>query len=539
LAFLPEIPIVRPDPAFQPADTAEFSGDLNRSLALLQTLAQDPGPSRRAGAFLRQARIHRKAGQWEESLRVYSQLAGLRGALIEGLPAEAIALQARMTIFEKLARREDARREARALAEGLAAGRWPLTEASYGFYLEEAARGMHPQLPPAISPLRVQLAAALAQAWRNRGDGQGRRLLPAGGQVFLALHRKTDSETTVLLLGPEWLERNWRAPLASNLTPRGMALALTTPEGTPVLAAQPGPATTRFASATRLPWNVEAVTLNPEAELQSARFWQRILGISLLAVALLVIAGSILIARSVTRELTISRLQSDFVAAVSHEFRTPLTSLCQISELFVSGRVAREVDRSLYYGILARESRRLRRLVEGLLDFGRMEAGAREYRFERIELAVLAREVADELAQENETHAVRLRVECPAAGCVEADRTALACVIWNLLDNALKYSGDDTPVRLSTRHENRRVLLAVDDEGPGIPPAEQSRIFDKFVRGEAARAANIRGSGIGLAMVKRILDAHRGAIVLHSEPGYGCTFTIELPEAQHAENSAG
>ncbi|MCU0247567.1 MAG: hypothetical protein MUC42_13415, partial [Bryobacter sp.] len=75
LAFLPEIPIVRPDPAFQPADAAEFSGDLSRGLALLQTLAQDPRPSRRAGAFLRQARIHRKAGQWEESLRVYSQLA--------------------------------------------------------------------------------------------------------------------------------------------------------------------------------------------------------------------------------------------------------------------------------------------------------------------------------------------------------------------------------------------------------------------------------------------------------------------------------
>ncbi|MBI4910879.1 MAG: sensor histidine kinase, partial [Acidobacteria bacterium] len=128
----------------------------------------------------------------------------------------------------------------------------------------------------------------------------------------------------------------------------------------------------------------------------------------------------------------------------------------------------------------------------------------------------------------------RIHVDCQPAGDVQADRTAIACVIWNLLDNAMKYSGEQSPVRLTTRHDGGRVLVTVQDEGPGIPQAEQIRIFEKFVRGEAARAANIRGSGIGLALVKRILDAHRGEITLQSEPGHGCSFTFALAEADHA-----
>ncbi|MBI4907791.1 MAG: GHKL domain-containing protein, partial [Acidobacteria bacterium] len=530
-AYLPEIGTASPDPVFNPSDAAEWSGNPAGSLRLLQPLLTDPRAARRGGALLRVARIHRMAGRWEESLSAYAQLATLGSILVEGLPAEAVARQSRLTIFEKLHRPEDERTEARVLAAGLAASRWPLTEAAFGFYLEEATRALQPESPPAIPVERLQLASALVQAWSGRHDGQSRKLIFSGGRAFLFLRVKTAADLTFLLLGPDWLERYWRAPLAANLSARGIGLGLAASQGPPVLGAPRGAATSvRFAAATGLPWNVEVVTLNAEAEMGAARLRERIMGISLLTFALLVIVGTVVIVRSVTRELAISRLQSDFVAAVSHEFRTPLTSLCQISELFVQGRVPSQEDRALYDRILARESRRLRRLVEGLLDFGRMEAGAREYRFERIDISALARDVAREFNQENDTHAVRLHVDCQPAGDVQADRTAIACVIWNLLDNAMKYSGEQSPVRLSTRHDGGRVVVTVEDEGPGIPPAEQSRIFEKFVRGEAARAANIRGSGIGLALVKRILDAHRGEITLQSEPGRGCSFTFALGE---------
>ncbi len=248
----------------------------------------------------------------------------------------------------------------------------------------------------------------------------------------------------------------------------------------------------------------------------------------LAAVALLVIAASYLIARAVSRELAAARLQSDFVSAVSHEFRTPLTSMRQFTEMLVEDDNLPPEKRRSFYGAQERATRRLTRLVESLLDFGRMEAGARPYRHEPLDAGDLARTVVEEFRQEAACNGFTIDCILPDdRAMVNGDREALAQALWNLLDNAVKYSGDSRAVRVEVEGGDQ-VAIRVRDEGYGILPSERNQILRKFARGSGARAHGVKGTGIGLAMVKHIVDAHGGKLVVDSEPGRGSTFTIRL-----------
>jgi signal transduction histidine kinase len=257
---------------------------------------------------------------------------------------------------------------------------------------------------------------------------------------------------------------------------------------------------------------------------------RRLMMVGLGMLALLVIAASYLIGRAVSRELAAARLQSDFVSAVSHEFRTPLTSMRQFTEMLVEDENLPVDKRCEYYKAQERATRRLSRLVESLLDFGRMEAGARPYRLEPLDISRLVRSVVEEFKQEIDSNNLVIDCDSPDDGpFVKGDREALAQALWNLLDNAVKYSGDSPHVHVEVEAGNQ-VAIRVRDRGVGIPESEKSRIFRKFTRGPSAERFGIKGTGIGLAMVKHIVDAHGGEVLIESEPGKGSTFTIRLKE---------
>ena len=539
LPFYPVGP-ANPDPPnslFAEAERLELQqADYPKALAALRGAAQSKAAGVRAAALMRIGRIHRKQKNWSEALTDYREMLTLKDAVVEGVPAGLIARQQRLAIFAQTNRAGAAREEADALRRDIMERRFVLTRGVYEFYLNEARRMMGPGGESGEAPTALALAAAaesLHAGWRGEETRSGRILLRENGVPMLALWHTSGEGKAALILGPQWLEAQSAAALKSTLAAQGVAIRLTDGSGETILgppASDPARETLRLAAATQLPWNLHTITTDATAALAPAKLRQQLVLASLAAVAALILAGSYLIAHSITRDLALSRLQSDFVSAVSHEFRTPLTSLCLLTEQLASGRVDGDRDREEYYSVLARESQRLRRLVEGLLNFGRMEAGAAEYRFETTDPAELVHAVSLEFERAAEARGCRIEVNVKAdTPLVRADRAALACAVWNLLDNAVKYSPGCPTVWADVERAAGYAAIRIRDRGPGIPAAEQPLIFDKFVRGEAAKQSAIRGTGVGLAMVRHIVAAHRGELQLESKAGEGSAFTVLLP----------
>jgi len=267
-------------------------------------------------------------------------------------------------------------------------------------------------------------------------------------------------------------------------------------------------------------------------------------------IANLLLAGvlSLLVMRrllaSVRRQRAISvsvkqmQLQSDFVAAVSHEFRSPLTTLRTITELLAQNRITDESRRQQSYAYLEHETSRLHRLVEDLLDFGRMESGRKQYRFACHDAFQLVRRTLGEFSEQAEANGFRLESafvspDDRSEAAVQVDEEALRRAVRNLLDNAMKYSPECRTIWVNGAVQGNKVCISVRDQGMGIAPEEQQAIFQKFVRGDAAKQAGIKGTGIGLAMVRQIVEAMHGEIRLTSEVGAGSTFTLVLPLAKN------
>jgi signal transduction histidine kinase len=335
----------------------------------------------------------------------------------------------------------------------------------------------------------------------------------------------------VLLAGPQFLDTAWRRRLRSIPGQQDVEFALSDADGRPVLGSLSVPLarqSVRTPSVTQLPWTVHAVR-SDGGGLRALSAPARLMLAALAGMTIVVIAGGYFITRAIAREVTVARLQSDFVAAVSHEFRTPLTTLRHLSELLVSGRVSSEARRQEFYDALLRESRRLHGLVEGLLNFARLESGQLEYRFGAVEPVAFLRDIVEDF-HADDGRAGRIRLDAATdVPAIRADRELLARVVWNLLDNAVKYSPSGAPVRVQLRNTGAQAVVHVIDEGFGIPKDEQSAIFGRFVRGSSSRTRAITGTGIGLAIAREIVRAHGGDVTVESVPGQGSRFTISLP----------
>ena len=540
LLYYPTVRPLREAPVevFREAETLEHSDRAyDRAITLLRQLSKSRDPAVKAGAELRLARNLRKAGRAEAALETYSDLATVTDASLSGVPADLVASRARCALLEELGRTEHLRKEAQALAAGLRDGRWQLGRAAWHHYTGQTERWLG--TGPENDAERRTTAEAVDWVWQRWRAGQtveprssGRRALEIEGTPVTVLWRASDDRLSVLVASARYQQRRWFEPTLAALDRPSVGIALVG-EGAHVLhgaaPAAGSPETRRLASATGLPWNVVATSDNLDADLRGFAQRRRLIVAGLGALALLVVAVSYLIGRAVSRELAAARLQSDFVSAVSHEFRTPLTALAQFTEILGEQEDAPIEKRRTFHVAQARATRRLTRLVESLLDFGRMEAGARPYRLEPIDAAEVTEDVVRDFRQDVEPAGFTVSYNGPTGrATVNADREALTQAIWNLLDNAVKYSGDSRAVHVEVE-QTGEVTIRVHDEGFGIPAPELKRIFRKFSRGSAATEHGVKGTGIGLAMVKHIVDAHAGRVAVDSEPGRGSTFTITVP----------
>ncbi|MEI9974230.1 MAG: HAMP domain-containing sensor histidine kinase [Ignavibacteriota bacterium] len=374
------------------------------------------------------------------------------------------------------------------------------------------------------------MSEAVGQAWtdlqRDR-SARGQSTLWLDSHSVFLIWRGTPARRAVLVTSPESL-------LKPVLSGSEVSCAALDGEGRVVAGHKGagGRAVVRSIAETQLPWAL-SFTSTPGASDAGMVARKRFLVAVTVVTVLFLIAGAYLIARAVRRDLEVSRMQSDFVAAVSHEFRSPLTSIRQLSEMLAEGRVPAQERRQIYYDTLVRETTRLQRLVEALLNFGRMEAGVRKYRFEEMDAASLVEKVVAEFAPQIAGSGRHIELEAAAGVCpIDADPEALSVALRNLVDNALKYSPGCPTVWVQWSAEKERVAIRVRDRGMGIPAFERRAIFRKFFRGTAAASANVKGSGVGLAMVRHIVDAHGGEISVVSQPGEGSTFTILLPTGE-------
>jgi signal transduction histidine kinase len=323
-------------------------------------------------------------------------------------------------------------------------------------------------------------------------------------------------------------------------SPRDVAVSVRDHEGHAILSA---PAGAEGEGVTRpFPFVFTDWTMSLHGSTAAPERWAKASFLANMALACLlaaVLLGGVAFAlRAADRTMALSQLKSDFVSNVSHELRTPLASIRVFAELLRLGRVT-AADKVQEYGeAIESESLRLTRLVDNILDFSRIESGRKTYRFEPIDV----RRVVDATLRSFD---VRLRHDGfeidvdapPTLPPVAADADALSQALANLLDNAIKFSGDSRRLGVRVGAANGEVVIAVADQGIGIPRPEHDKIFERFHRVGGGLVHDVKGSGLGLAIVRHIVEAHQGRITVQSEPGRGSTFEIRLPVAPAEETA--
>ncbi|HEY0726992.1 MAG TPA: HAMP domain-containing sensor histidine kinase [Pyrinomonadaceae bacterium] len=266
-------------------------------------------------------------------------------------------------------------------------------------------------------------------------------------------------------------------------------------------------------------------------------FWHSVMATVL--VLILLLGGVVLIVRATDREARLAQAKANFVANVSHELKTPLSLLSLFSEILELGRVKNDEKRMEYYRVMRHESRRLNKLIDNILDFSKIEAGRKTYNFAEGDMAEVIENVLSSYRYQIDNSGFQIETNiAPDLPPVSMDPDAMSQAISNLLDNAIKYSRDVKQLSIAADQRGAELSVEIADRGIGISRAEQAKIFEKFYRVGNGLVHDVKGSGLGLSLVKHIVEAHKGTISVESDAGKGSRFTILLPLARKNGDAA-
>lgn len=273
------------------------------------------------------------------------------------------------------------------------------------------------------------------------------------------------------------------------------------------------------------------------AEQKSAMMTQTAVYLGLTVLALVALIFAIwFVMRLARREIALAELKSNFVADVSHELKTPLALIRLYAETLQSGRVPTEEKRQEYYAVIARESTRLTNLINDILDFAKIEAGRKTYELQPTDVIQVVRDTYEAYRPQLDHHAFEHHLTFdPDVPRIDADPNAISQVLVNLINNAIKYSQDEKylaiDVAADVRRGRRGVLISVHDRGIGIRPEDRARLTEGFFRAPDDRVRQQGGTGLGLALVKRIVEAHNGSLDIESRLVRGSSFRVFLPSS--------
>jgi signal transduction histidine kinase len=513
---------------FDEAESLEVrSKQYDRAIALYRQLLASRESGERARVLHLLARTLNKAGRVDEAVQTFHLLEQEPPIRIVSLPSDLLALFAIASLEGEPKRANDALR----LYQGLVAGRWRLDRVFYEFYSMQARDWIPQNAETArlIAEEHKKLALSLAA---ERFVASPRSLAVDNGIATLAFSHP-EPFAAILVTLPAILEGLLPGTDRSDLqftllSPDGQTLA-----GEPAVEGQS--LGTYMVQNAALPIRLQFRPKDP-ASLYAGVNRQQNLYLAMLAVLVALLAfGGYFTVRTLRTEIAIAQMKSDFVSTVSHEFRSPLAGINQLGEMLRDGRVPDEGRRQEYYGMIVAETQRLRRLVENVLDFARMEDGRKQYRFEPVEPAGWLMEVADDFRAQMAGRGFAIEARIPSElPVIVGDRETLTTAVHNLLDNAVKYSGNSKAVRLEASADSEGLSISVCDRGVGIREEDRPRLFEKFYRGGGEVARQVKGVGLGLNLVHHIVVAHGGTIDVDSREGEGSTFTIHLKSARRS-----
>jgi len=277
------------------------------------------------------------------------------------------------------------------------------------------------------------------------------------------------------------------------------------------------------------PWKIRMVRSVSNTEFgidlfNSYYFW------SIITLLIILIFGTLMIIRTIVREREVMTMKSNFVSSVSHELKTPLTSIRALTERLLAGKIKSPEKMHQYFSVIDQDANRLTRMVKNILDFSKIEAGKKVYSFEVTDVTDWLDETVDDFIKDHIHERIEIRKHFdPDIPSVAIDKDAFSRCLNNLLDNAIKFSPKSKSVGIYLQKKSEFIIIRVEDQGIGIPKEDLDRIFDRFFQSRSSNQLSEKGTGLGLALVKHTIEAHGGRISVKSSPGQGSIFTIFLP----------